>query len=78
MQGTDRFQRMPEAVQRLPGNAVHQIDVDVVEPGLPRKLKALLKIREGVNAGERGKLVVVDRLQSDAQAVNALSGQAAQ
>ena len=62
--------RLP-ALHRLVRKPVDQVEVDALEAGLARPAVALLRLLGRVDAVERGQLVVVERLDAEADAVDA-------
>ena len=68
------FRRAPYRVkirfETLPGQTVHDINIDVVETNLPCKLKCTEKICGGVNASDCLKNGVIGTLKSERNTVD--------
>ena len=69
--------RLP-AAERLFGQAVYEVEVDALEPGLTRPVIGLFRLVGGMDAVEHRQLVVVEGLDAEGDAVHAGGEQATQ
>ena len=60
--------RLPR-IASLAGDAVHEIEADVLESGLPRLAKCPYRFIGRVYPAEQAQLLVIERLNSQAQTV---------
>jgi hypothetical protein len=60
-----RFELELPMVRRTPFKAIDEVDRDSVEPGLAQNLHSLTRVVGAVPATEKGKIVVVKRLDSE-------------
>ena len=70
-QRTQRAQIVFRLGRRLLGQGVHQVEVDVVEPGGPRPSQGLSRFIGPVNAAEGFQVSGIEALHADGQAVDA-------
>ena len=65
LQCQDIFHRLLPALHGLAGQPVHQVQGDVVEPGLPGVLHRLLGLGERVQPAQQGQLPVIAALHPE-------------
>ena len=78
IQAAREIQRAPEALARLPRDAVHQIKADIHKSGAPRVVVGAREIGGGMHPPERAQLRVVGTLQTERNAVEAALAQRAE